>query len=93
MGYTVCGILQARILEWVAFPFSQGIFPTQGLNPVLHWQADSLPLAPPEKPRLLLNLDVSHPSRVSILERKLGSQMTCITISPLCDFWPILLPP
>ena len=24
MGYTVHGILQARILEWVAFPFSKG---------------------------------------------------------------------
>ena len=23
MDYTVCGILQARILEWVAFPFSK----------------------------------------------------------------------
>ena len=32
----------------------QGIFPTQGLNPRLfclpHWQAGSLPLAPPGKP-------------------------------------------
>ena len=28
MGYTVHGILQARILEWVAFPPLQGIFPT-----------------------------------------------------------------
>ena len=27
------GILQARILEWVAVPFSRRIFPTQGLNP------------------------------------------------------------
>ena len=35
MDYTVLGILQARILEWVAFPFSRGIFPTQGLNPGL----------------------------------------------------------
>ena len=35
MGYTVHGILQARILEWVAFPFSRGIFPTQGWNPGL----------------------------------------------------------
>ena len=26
------GILQARILEWVAMPSSRGIFPTQGLN-------------------------------------------------------------
>ena len=32
MEYTVHGILQARILEWVAFPFSRGIFPTQGSN-------------------------------------------------------------
>ena len=24
MAYIVCGILQARILEWVAFPFSRG---------------------------------------------------------------------
>ena len=33
--YTVQGLLQARILEWVAFPFSRGIFPTQGSNPGL----------------------------------------------------------
>ncbi|CAI9152038.1 unnamed protein product [Rangifer tarandus platyrhynchus] len=31
-GSSVHGILQARILEWVAIPFSRGIFPTQGLN-------------------------------------------------------------
>ena len=24
MDYTVCGILQARTLEWVAYPFSSG---------------------------------------------------------------------
>ena len=35
MDYTVHGILQARILEWVAFPFSRGIFLTQGSNPGL----------------------------------------------------------
>ena len=32
MDYTVHGILQARILEWVAFSFLRGIFPTQGSN-------------------------------------------------------------
>ena len=32
MDYTVHGILQARILEWVAFPFSRGSFPTQEWN-------------------------------------------------------------
>ena len=31
----VHGILQARILEWGAFPFARGIFPTQGSNPGL----------------------------------------------------------
>ena len=35
MDYTVHGILQARILEWAAFPFSRRIFPTQGSNPGL----------------------------------------------------------
>ena len=35
MDYAVHGILQARILEWVAFPFSRGIIPTQGSNPGL----------------------------------------------------------
>ena len=33
MDCTVHGIFQARILEWVAVPFSRGIFSTQGLNP------------------------------------------------------------
>ena len=47
-GFSVHGILQARILEWIAIAFSRGIFPTQGWNPhllhLLHWQAGSLPL-------------------------------------------------
>ena len=35
IDHTVHGILQARILEWVAFPSSRGIFPTHGSNPGL----------------------------------------------------------
>ena len=35
MNHRVHEILQTRILEWVAFPFSRGIFLTQGLNPGL----------------------------------------------------------
>ena len=42
-GSFVHGILQARILEWVAISSCRGS--TQGLNPsllyLLHWQADS----------------------------------------------------
>ena len=50
-GSSVHGMLQARILEWVAISSFKGIFWTQGLNPhllrLLHWQAGSLPLVPP----------------------------------------------
>ena len=34
-GSSIHGILQARILEWVAISFSRGIFLTQGSNPGL----------------------------------------------------------
>ena len=54
-GSSIHGILQERILEWVSIFFLQGIFLTQGSNScLLHWQAGSLPLAPPGKPRSLL---------------------------------------
>ena len=48
------GILQARILEWVAMLSSRGSYQPQGSNPclfcLLYCQTGSLPLAPPEKP-------------------------------------------
>ena len=57
-GYSVQGILQARILEWVAISFSRGSSQprdgTQVSLHLLHWQTGSLPLAPPGKPILLL---------------------------------------
>ena len=34
-GSSLHGILQARVLEWVAIFLLQEIFPTQGLNPGL----------------------------------------------------------
>ena len=42
----ICGILQARILEWIAFPFSRGS--SQPRSPAL--QVDSLPAEPQGKP-------------------------------------------
>ena len=42
--YTVHGVLQARILEWVAFPFSRGSSQPRTRSPTL--QADSLPAEP-----------------------------------------------
>ena len=55
MDYIVHGILQARILEWVAFP-SPGDLPDPGIEPRSPaLQADSLPPELPGKP-----LDIIH---------------------------------
>ena len=51
--------LQIHVTTWMnlkcIYFLLQGIFPTQGSKPCLlrflHWQADSLPLAPPGKPQ------------------------------------------
>ena len=49
LGSSVHGILEARILEWVAFP-SQGDLPNSGIKPgSLALQADSLLSEPPGK--------------------------------------------
>ena len=62
--FSSMGILQARILEWVAVPFSRqeywsglpcpppGDLPNPGIKPRFPaLQADSLPSEPPGKPR------------------------------------------
>ena len=47
MDYTVLGILQARILEWVAIPFFRDL-PNPGIKPRSPaLQSDSLPAEPP----------------------------------------------
>ena len=57
-GFSVHGVFQARILEWVAMPSSRGSSrPRDGACIslcLLHWQAGSLPLALPRKPRAAL---------------------------------------
>ena len=45
--FSVYGILQARILKWVAIPFSRGSSPLRDLSWVSALQADSLPSEPP----------------------------------------------
>ena len=54
MDYTVPGILQARILEWVPFPFSRGSYQSRDRTRSPPWQADSFPAEPPGKPFLLI---------------------------------------
>ena len=57
-GSSVHGILQARMLEWVAISYSRGSsWPrdwTLCLFRLLHWQVGSLPVASPGKPILLI---------------------------------------
>ena len=59
MDYIVHEILQARILEWVAFLFSRGS--SQPRSPAL--QVDSLPAEPQGKPK---NTGVGIPSPVDL---------------------------
>ena len=49
MDYTVHGILQARILEWVAFPFSRGSSQPRDGTQVSRIAGGSLPAEPQGK--------------------------------------------
>ena len=70
MDYTVHGILQARTLEWVAFPFSRGS--SQSRSPAL--QVDSLPAEQQGKPK---NTGVGS---LSLLQRIfLTKDSTCVS--------------
>ena len=53
-GFSVHGILQARILEWVTISFSRGSSQHRGSNPgLLHWRQTLSPLShgPKNEPR------------------------------------------
>ena len=49
-GSSIHRISQARILEWVALPFSRGSPWIRDQTSLLHWQADSLQLSPQGSP-------------------------------------------
>ena len=64
-GSSVHGILQARILEWVAIPFSRGSSRPRDGTWVSPLQADSLPSEPPGKPiRELWSIKVFMPPKI-----------------------------
>ena len=66
-GFSVHGIILARILEYSGLPFPlPRIFLTQRQNLSLlwlHWQADSLPLAPPGRLRIIYCAVLSYSVR------------------------------
>ena len=77
MDYTAHGILQARILECVAFPFSRGIFPTQVSNPGLpHCRGILYQLSYNGSPRILEWVGYPFSSRSSWLRNQTG--VSCI---------------
>ena len=85
-GPSVYGISQAR--TGVGYHFLlQGIFPTQGSNLCfLHWQADSLPSEPPEKPCDSQPYCFFHgPGSRTIREDHLGSKGTVCLLASLCS--------
>ena len=51
MDYIVHGILQARIMEWVAVPFFRGPSQPRDRTQSPALQMDSLPAEPPGKPK------------------------------------------
>ena len=70
-GSSVHGILQARILEWVATSSSRGPSRPRGVKPrPWHWHMDSLPLAPPGRPKR------KHARSESEKEESLASRQT-----------------
>jgi len=83
MDYTVHGILQARILEWVAILFSRGDLPNPGIKPgPLALQADSLPAKPPGKPRLYQYSRTSDNSQMVYLLLESVASNSCMYVSP-----------
>ena len=51
IDYTVHGILQVRILQWVAFPFSRGSSQPRDRTHFPHISGRFLPAEPPGKPK------------------------------------------
>ena len=80
----VHGILQARTLEWVAVPFSRGIFPTRGSNPDLpHCRQILYQLSHQESPRILEWVAYPFSSRSSRQRNWTG--VSCI--GRFCTSW------
>ena len=75
--YTVHGILQARILEWVAFPFSRDL-PNQGIKPrsPALW-ANSSPAEPQGKPKITGVGSLSLLQRIFLTQESNQSLLHC----------------
>ena len=74
-GSSVHGILQARILGWVAKPSSRGSSHPRDQTQVLcllHWQAGYLPLTPSGKPHRCIHSPPNFPAKGKVSNRQRG---------------------
>ena len=79
-GSFVHGIVQARILEWIAI--SRGSSPPRDrtyVSCLLHWQVGSLPLVPPGKP-----MESEAQGEQSTLRNSLGLEFCCCSVTKSC---------
>ena len=100
MDYTVHGILQARILEWVAVP-SPGDLPNPGIEPRSPaLQVNSLPAEPQGKPKntgesslsLLQRIFPTQESNQDLLHcRRILYQLSCNKLTKIGNHEPILM--
>ena len=81
--FTVHGILQSRILEWVAIPFSRGL-PDPGIEPrTRSLQADSLPSEPPGQALRLISFGWKWRKAVKRLAHRVKHLNVCCAASQL----------
>ena len=92
MRFSFHGILQARILEWVAISFSRGIFPTQGWNPGLTQCRQILYQLSPQGRKSMLFISGSHSAITSL--QKASDSMSCLVLSATLHplFFALFLP-
>ena len=79
------GVLQERILEWIATPSSRGTVPIQGSNPNLlylpHWQAYSLSLVPPGKTHLMYQFSSAAQSCLTLCDSMATARQASLPIT------------
>ena len=99
-GYSVHGILWARILEWVSRPSPWDLFDS-GLNRLsclLNSQVGALPLVPPRKPYMYTYIHVCHLFTLVIKQSDDNPIFPCISCMfflarcPI-DVFPVILLP
>ena len=78
MNYKVRGILQARILGWVAFPFPRGSSRPRDRTQSPSLQTDSLPAEPPGQPRNTGVGSLSLLQYIFLTQPRSGTRVSCI---------------